>query len=272
VDCAEIRRRFVSGRVPEGPAVDEHLKGCPHCPELFVNGARLGRRLAQGVLPQLEPGDLFAQLSQALSRDAGLRARLRALPTHVRAAALTAVGLVLLASQLIMHRRTDFEAYSPGMFWSIVFVLGGALGLGSLRLMRGASAPLNAADHDRRFTLLLLVLPAFVALLAPLGSPFATSPAAHAWETQWGNPGECFRYGAALVAPLLLLAWLFERRDRVPFVVTISAGALAGVAANLLLHAHCASTHLGHLLLGHASIGVAWALGFALISRRLVSR
>jgi hypothetical protein len=63
------------------------------------------------------------------------------------------------------------------------------------------------------------------------------------------------------------LLWLFERRDRVPLVVRISAGALAGIAANLLLHTHCPSAHLGHLLLGHASVGVAWALVLSLLSR-----
>jgi hypothetical protein len=65
----------------------------------------------------------------------------------------------------------------------------------------------------------------------------------------------------------LLLAWLFERRDTVPPTALVSAGALAGVAANLLLHAHCPSAHLGHLLLGHASIGVMWAVTLGVLSR-----
>jgi hypothetical protein len=267
LDCAEIRSGFVRGRVPEGPAVDEHLRGCPHCPELFAKDAQLGQRLARAVLPAVEPGDLFARVSQDVSHDAGVRARLRALPTRVRAGALAAVGLLLLVSQLLMQRRTDFEEYSPVVFWSVVAVLGGALGIGSLRLVRGPSAPLRSAHRDRSFTVLLLVLPALLALLAPLGSPVSTSASAGNWETSWGSPGACFGYGAALVAPFLLLAWLFERRDQVPYVVSVTAGALAGVAANLLLHAHCASAHLGHLLLGHASIGLAWGLGLALLSR-----
>jgi hypothetical protein len=272
LDCPEIRSSFVGGRVPEGPAVDEHLKGCPHCPELFASDARLGRRLAQAVLPAVEPGDLFAKLNQDLSQDVGLRARLRALPTRVRGAALVTLGLLLLASQLVMGRRSDFEAYSPGVFWGVVAVLGAMLGFGSLRLMRGASAPLRAAAGDRSFTALLLVLPALVALIAPLGSPFAPASAGASWETTWGSPGGCFSYGAAAVVPFLALAWLFERRERMPFTVLVSTGALAGVAANLVLHAHCASAHLGHLLLGHASVGAAWALGLALLSRGFNSR
>jgi hypothetical protein len=267
LDCADIRSSFVGGRTPEGPAVAEHLKGCPHCPELFASDARLGRRLAQAVLPAVQPGDLFAKLSQDLSQEVGLRARLRSLPTGVRATALAALGLALLATQLVLQRRSDFEAYSPAVFWGVVAVLGAILGFGSLRLMRGTSAPLHTAHRDRAFTALLLVLPALVALIAPLGSPFSPSSDAASWETNWGTPGGCFSYGAAAVVPFLVLAWLFERRERMPLTVLLSTGALAGIAANLLLHAHCASAHLGHLLLGHASVGAAWALGLALLSR-----
>jgi hypothetical protein len=64
---------------------------------------------------------------------------------------------------------------------------------------------------------------------------------------------------------VVLLYWLFERRDQVPLSALVSAGALAGLAANLLLHAHCSSANWGHLLLGHASIGVAWALALRLV-------
>ena len=74
-------------------------------------------------------------------------------------------------------------------------------------------------------------------------------------------------YGAALVVPLVVLYWLFERRDSVPLSALMTAGALAGLAANLLLHAHCSSANLPHLLLGHASIGAVWALALRLVWR-----
>lgn len=264
MDCAEIRSGFVSGRVPEGPAVDEHLKWCPHCRELFEKGAQLGRRLAAAVLPAVEPGDLFAKVDADLAHDVGLRARLRALPTPIRAATLVVVGLMLPALQLLMHPRADFGEYSHAVFWTITALLLAVLGYGSLRLARGTSTPLHTAHRDRLFAFLVVALPALVALLVPMG---ASSSEAHDPSATWGHPGLCFTYGAVLVVPFLVLVWLFERRDRVPLVVAVSGGALAGIAANLLLHAHCPSSHLGHLLLGHASIGAAWALGLALISR-----
>jgi hypothetical protein len=83
----------------------------------------------------------------------------------------------------------------------------------------------------------------------------------------WASPEVCFGYGAAVVVPFIALVWLLERRDPMPLTSLLVVGALAGIAANLLLHTHCPSVHLGHLLLGHASIGVAWALGLVLLGR-----
>lgn len=267
MDCAEIRSGFVAGRVPDGPDVDAHLKWCPHCRELFERGAQLGRRLALAVLPVVEPGDLFARIDQEVSREVGLRARLRALPTRVRGSLLAGgVGLSFLVAQLFMRRRSDLEQYSPGLFWVVVALLVGAVLFGALRLVRGASAPLHVAERDGTFAVALLALPALLALLAPLGDAHgAAEDAAVAWSTS----GNCFTFGAIAVVPFLLLAWLLERRDRVPFVALASAGALAGVGANLLLHVHCASSHLGHLLLGHASVGLAWALVLGLFGQKL---
>jgi hypothetical protein len=260
VECAEIRSGFVAGRVPAGSAVDEHLKRCAHCRELFESDAQLGRRLAQAVLPEVEAGELFASVNRDVSRELGLRARLRALPTRARAGALLAVSAALVLYHLLLRRRPDFPEFSPVVFWAVVLALGALLVAGTLRVTRGVSAPLGTAAKDRWAAIGLLVLPALTLLLVPLGSPLPEPSA-------WGDPASCFSYGAALVVPFLLLYWLFERRDEVPVTTSVSAGALCGIAANLLLHAHCPSAHLGHLLLGHASIGVAWALALSLVSR-----
>jgi len=256
--CAEIRNSFVAGRVPAGPAVEAHLQVCPHCPELFENNARLGRSLAQAVMPEVMPGDLLALVERDVGREVGLRARLRALPTRLRVGALVGVAGALLGFQLLRHRRPDFAQYSAGVFWALALLLATALALGALRVMRGVSVPLGGAGRDRGVALGLLLAPAFVALLAPLGTSSLDAVA-------WDDPSGCFSYGAALVIPVVLLYWLFERRDAVPFSALVSAGALAGLAANLLLHAHCSSANVAHLLLGHASIGLAWALGLRLV-------
>ena len=258
MECAEIRNSFVAGRVPAGPAVEAHCKVCPTCRELFEHDARLGRGLAQAVLPAVEPGDLFALVEREVSQEVGLRARSRALSTRARAGVLLGVAGALLVFQLLLKRRPDFGEYSSGVFWGVALVLAIALVVSALRVTRGPSAPLRSAGRERGLMASMLLLPSLLALVAPLG---VGSPQGLAWA----NPANCFTYGAAFVMPLILLYWLFERRDAVPLTALVSAGALAGLAANLLLHAHCPSANLGHLLLGHASIGVAWALGLRLV-------
>jgi hypothetical protein len=263
VDCAEIRQGFASGLVPEGPAVTEHVRVCPHCRELFEHGAALGRQLAQAGLPLPEPGDLFNAVERDLQDEVGLHARLRALPSWARATALVAIGVALFAFQLFFDMRSDLGAYGLDVFGAVTLLLGAGLVWGALRLVRGVSRP---ARGEVALAVVLLALPLLVTFVVPLGSLYDDP------ESTWGSPADCFNYGAALVLPIVALAWLFERRDRIPVAALVSAGALAGVAANLLLNAHCASVHLGHLLLGHASIGIAWALGLLLVSRLLAPK
>jgi hypothetical protein len=257
VDCAEIRSGFVNGGVPEGPAVAAHLELCPHCRELFEKEAALGRGLAQAVLPSPEPGDLLRVIEADLSREVGVRARLRAWPTRLRAALLLGVALtLLLCSQLVLLPRDDFGELGV-TFWVIAGVLVVWLLVGSLWLLDGATAPVSTARLGRGLALVLLLVPAGAALMTYEAS------------SAWSRPEICFGYGGVLVAPFVVVAWLIERRDRVPVSSLVVVGALAGVAANLLLHVHCPSAHLGHLLLGHATIGVTWALVLGLLSGKL---
>ncbi len=257
MDCAEIRSGFVSGGIPDGPAVAAHLELCPQCRELFEKGAQLGRRLARAVLTAPEAGDLLRAVEADLSREVGARARLRAWPTWLRASLLVGFGLLLLlGSQLVVLPRSDF-AELGWAFWLIAGFLVMWLLVGSLWLLHVATAPLSTARLGQRLALGLLLV------------PVATAVMAYEANATWASPGFCFTYGGLLAAPFVVVAWLLERRDRVPAASLLVVGALAGVTANLLLHVHCPSVHLGHLLLGHASIGVAWALGLGLLSGRL---
>lgn len=258
MECAEIRSLFVAGGIPAGPGVDAHLKGCPHCRELFEQDAQLGRRLALAVVPHVEPGDLFALVEQDVKAEVSVRARLRALSTETRLAALLVVAMLPVLGHWLLDRRTDLAEYSPALFWGIALAFGVILVLGARALLRGAGAPVRSPWRDRGMALLLLVAPAAAALLAPLGAGSAEAAEA------LGDPSACFTWGAAFVVPVAVGYWLFERRDSVPARTLIAAGALAGLAANLLLHAHCGSANPAHLLLGHASIGLVWAVALRL--------
>jgi hypothetical protein len=268
VECAEIRSLFVAGGVPAGPGVDAHLKVCPHCRELFERDAQLGRRLALAVLPNVEPGELFALVEKDVKAEVGVRASLRALSTSARTAVLLVVAALPVLGHLLLDRRTDFGEYSPGLFWAVALLFGVGLVIGVRSLLRGVGTPVRSPWRERGLALGLLVVPGAAALLAPLG---AGSPEA---AEALGDPSSCFTWGAAFVVPLVVAYWLFERRDSVPARTLIAAGALAGLAANLLLHTHCGSANPVHLLLGHASIGLVWAvaLRIALASGSAQSR
>lgn len=265
VNCAEIRSGFVSGQVPEGRAVAEHLRGCATCRELFEAGALLGRALSVSVVAPPRVDQLLQQVSAELDAEVGLRAKARSLPTVTRVVVLAAVAATLVAYQLLMHRRADFVSYSPVAFWGIALLLLLALLAGAWVMLRGVLAPVGAS-RARWTAPLLLLMPVLVALLSPLGAG-ADSAAPDA--AQWAAAGSCFSYGAALVMPVLLVLWLLDRRDSLPLSVLLAAGGVAGLAANLLLHVHCPSVQLGHLLLGHASIGAAWAVVLGLLLGRL---
>ena len=127
LDCADVRRSFVAGHVPSGPAVEAHLAGCPECRELFEGDAALGRRLGGAVQPELDPAGLFALVERDIAQDVGPRAKLRAWPTPLRAFLLIGAALLLLVSQLWLSPRPNLGVYSPAVFWTGVVVLGASI-------------------------------------------------------------------------------------------------------------------------------------------------
>jgi hypothetical protein len=156
----------------------------------------------------------------------------------------------------VLLPRSDFG--EAGLtFWLIVGFLLVWLLVGSLWLLQGVTAPVGNAGMGPGLAIVLLLVPAAVAVMA------------YEAGAVWLEPIFCFGYGTVLVAPFIVVAWLLERRDRAPTQALVVVGALAGIAANLLLHVHCPASHLGHLLLGHATIGAAWALGLGLVAARL---
>ena len=105
VDCAVIRQGFMTGEALSGASVDEHLKVCEQCGDLFANGATLGHRLAS--LTPRASADLHAQLVETealLEHEHGLHAYLRSRPTRVRWALSVGLPALLLARELLQRR------------------------------------------------------------------------------------------------------------------------------------------------------------------------
>jgi hypothetical protein len=258
MDCPEIRDAFVKGELLTGPALEEHLRGCRQCTELFMHEAELGRSLAVaagGAAPFDD--ELFARLEAEVAQETGPRAWLRSRPTRLRFAALVLSALLVVALAGAMQQRPDFAEYpvSRLVLLLAVYAAGILLAFGKelyLSARRG-----RLADHVGL-------------LLGALGLPFliAFAPATEA-SRHAGPEGAlgCFMYGALLTLPTAALLWAFDRDDR-PSVRTVCLSAVAlGLSANLVLELHCPSGNTLHLLLGHASLGVAWLAAWFVVRR-----
>ncbi|HEV8245835.1 MAG TPA: hypothetical protein VGP93_08700, partial [Polyangiaceae bacterium] len=170
---------------------------------------------------------------------------------------------LVVAFQLVAKRRPDLAVYPQTRFFIIAALF--ALGLtfavdGALRVMaraRPGPAVLLAGAVS------VLLLPILVALLPEAriaGSPFGSG-------ADFVRPAlGCFGYGVFMSAPTLALIWLLSHEQRPAPRTLLFAAATAGMAANLALHAHCPLTAPGHLLAGHATVGLVWA-GALLLSR-----
>jgi hypothetical protein len=249
MDCAEIRDSFARGVVPTGSDVEAHRRVCGHCSELFAKDAELGRSLADAAaLPMPLADALFAQLEADVARETGLRAWLRSRPTRLRFAIAVLSVLLVVALGGALAQRRDFADYPTARLVLLLSVYAAGI-----LLAFGKELYLSTRRGSFPFQLGLL--------LAALGLPFliAFAPATEA-SRHFGPEGalNCFVYGALLTVPTAALLWAFDRDDRVSLrTASLSAVAL-GLSANLVLELHCPSGNTLHLLLGHASLGIAW--------------
>lgn len=258
MDCPEIRDSFVKGELPTGSALEEHLRGCPQCSELLARDAKLGRSLASTVAVGIPFEDqLFAKLEADLGRETGPRSWLRSRPTRLRFGALLLSVLLVVGLGGALRQRPDFAEYPAARLVLLlgVYSAGVLLAFGKelyLSARRG-----SLADHVGL-------------LLGALGLPFLIAFAPATESSRHAGPEgalSCFVYGALLTLPTAALLWAFDRDDR-PSMRTVCLSAVAlGLSADLVLELHCASGNALHLLLGHASIGVAWLAAWFVLRR-----
>jgi len=245
----------MTGGVPSGPSVAEHLKGCPHCSELFAHDAKLGQRLADDALRK--PADVTEQLvatESLIAEERGLRAFLRSRSTRLRWASSLTLVAVLLVRELLRKRVPLRELGTTRM-------VAGLLLFGLLALVaHSALRPLPIERRAARFRSVL----ALIAWCLPCVLWFA--PEAPLRIEDFSGSGfvlrslTCFGYGSALAAPSFALLWAFDRGERVSFQVWALAAGMVALLSSLILLVHCPSTQRAHLIAGHFSIGLAWFL------------
>ena len=259
MDCAEIRQGFMTGGVPSGQAVAEHVRWCPHCAQLLRNAAALGRRLATAVGGESAELDTQLVATEALlAKERGLRAFLRSRSTRVRWALSLTLPALLLACEAL-RRRIPWRALGSSRLF-LVLLLFGLLGL----VAHSALRPLPIARRAARARSVL----AGLAWCLPCVLWF--SPEARASSEDLSGSFAlrsltCFGYGSALAAPSFALLWAMDRGVQVSYQVwALGAGTVALVANSILL-LHCPSTDRAHLMMGHFSIGLAWLLATSAI-------
>lgn len=161
-----------------------------------------------------------------------------------------------LAVALAWFSRMDvqgWEALSPTAWYLIAPGLALALGASAWSAAQWLS-PLGSASL-LRCALGLAV--AFFGLFLASGSG----------EFRWDLTATCFSAGSSLSLPVLAFcALLFrrgapQRRER----VAVAAGLFSGLLGFLLIQLHCPIHDLGHLLLGHGALPLAWGLASYLL-------
>lgn len=234
--------------------MDEHLKWCPHCRELFRNAAALGRRLAGAAGGTT--GAIGAQLSATealLASERGVRAFLRSRSTRVRWALTLLLPMLLLARELWRGRVPWREVSTPRVLGGLL--LAALLGLVARTALRPLPIERRAARLRTALALVAWVLPCLL-WLAP-----ETSVNADDFSGEIALRSlTCFAFGSALAAPSFALVWALDRGVRVPYRVWALGAGTVGLVANLILLLHCPSTNGAHLLVGHFSIGLVWLL------------
>ena len=225
MDCAEIRQGFLTGGVPSGASVDEHLKWCAECAELFGKARPLGCRLADAV-PRTS-FDLKGQLlvcESLIASERGVRAFLRSRSTRTRWVLCLALAVAVLTVELL-------RKHLPIRELSTSRALLGLLLLGVLAWIAHSALqplPLERAAARRRslFALVAWSMPC-VLCLAPETSLSADGLSSSGFALR---SLDCFGYGSALAAPSFALLWAFDRGQRVPYRVWVLAAGLVALA------------------------------------------
>jgi hypothetical protein len=254
VDCAEIRDTLLSGGEPTGSVVREHLDRCATCRELLSGDAEVRRALARaGDDPLGSADELLARVRTDLESETGFRALVRSLSTRRRLAfGCLAVAFSAMLT-LAFARRPSWPTDTLVHFAGVLLVLA----LGAVLCIREGLSPLSRVRSTVRTMVLgsaALALPIILAAWAP--ADFELDNPARVVTGALG----CFVLGAAMSAPLVTLLWLGDRSPRFRWRVFLPIAAASGLSANLALGLHCPSTEPAHLLLGHATVGVAWLL------------
>jgi hypothetical protein len=259
MNCEVVRERLRSGE-PLNDAELRHSADCNVCAELVGDEPRLGRALRHAPPPL----DLGADLEQGLqavheklAHEPALLGAVRSQPRVLRVAALVSFALIITYLEVTYLKRPDLRLLPPRALVGFTLLTVPTLLAGvwlALRPLWRAAVPTWVHSTVAAAALFVPVALSWAPLRT--GHPLGLRGAGHEL-LPWAL--SCFVHGAVVAALFIAVVALLDRGGRRS--VLPLAAALAGLFASFALSLHCPVTQVGHLLLGHASVGlVALAL------------
>lgn len=263
MNCSDLESLARSGQLKQRSNDGEvlaHLRQCGACEVLYTTGT-VGDVLVEAADTQVVL-DLDAMRSElevvlaAEERDPA--ARMRALPTPWRTAAV--VGVVTLTLVLVWATwlRSNWQTYPEVRMWVTLLAFCGVLAW-SLRELYRPLSQLERPSLRLAALIATVVLPVVCALI----------PHEHGVLAAPSDPliaaGKCLALGLGLAVPSAMFVVLglrtpvYEPSGSDLLTLSLGAGAM-GVVGNLVLQLHCALTVSSHLLLGHAALSAVWLL------------
>ncbi|MHC4954742.1 MAG: hypothetical protein ACYTGZ_12725 [Planctomycetota bacterium] len=216
--------------------------------------------------------DLLARTRAQLAAERGVHASLRALPTHTRMALTIGALAVVTVLVGLFSRRTDFDAYPVALMAASLGALAVVSVLACGRLLRPAHRRAAPIARTMMIAFVGIVLPAVLALLPEAHDLVHEHPESFLGTGAdfWPRARTCFFFGLVSALPVYALTLVFDRLSWRTVPAMLLAATAAGATANIALLLHCPLVSSSHMLTGHATVPLAFALPavFLLLVRR----
>lgn len=255
MNCSETRDRILRSSIDD--EVHAHLEQCEACSELAETDGRLAKALGRTPPPAPTP-DRFAKISQITSEQDGEAVwRLRSMPTNRRISIGLCAALIGGVVCLLLLPRPDMGVYPMMRMGIVLGAMFIATAFGVVLSMPKSYKPRHPVTLRLALLIFLLLIPFIPALLPVVshGHPAST--------TDMGllkSAGACIGFGTLAAFPALIGIRLLQRESELRLWPTIYAGVAAALGANIALQAHCPIVDTGHLVVGHAMLGIVYAV------------
>lgn len=214
--------------------------------------------------PDAELDWLLGEVHASLAQERGAVAAVRAMPTAVRAALVTAGIATMIALVVVFAPRVDFEAFPPARLAVVAGSYVALLVLIASRALRPLHSTMEPAGREMALTA--------ACFLAPFAWAFLPPPVLSHFVDTTGGGKDCLVLGLALGAAVIALIRFVDRAPDTNFRAAALLAAAGGLTANLALVFHCPKTQPLHLLLVHAPIGLLLLFVARRVLRRVAAR